>query len=170
MIELFVRTALLANIDSDRRCTWDRINEICFTGYTSVVDEKESSHTCSDIHPFPASFHPSNHPDTCHQWRDTMSLPEFVISSYFRSYQMYHHMCWRLAQIESTITHQKWKQLNACIRCIWSTHGFKFLPLPLILPFSHWPTKRFPFGYKLVPSPQILSSVHEPSTQAEFPM
>jgi hypothetical protein len=35
-------------------------------------------------------------------------------------------------------------------------------PFPFILPFSHWPTKRFPLGYKLVPSPHILSSVHDP--------
>jgi hypothetical protein len=44
------------------------------------------------------------------------------------------------------------------------------LPLPFILPLSHWPTKRFPLGYKLVPSPHILSSDHEPITQAEYQM
>ena len=44
------------------------------------------------------------------------------------------------------------------------------LPLPFILPLSHWPTNRFPLGYRLVPSPQILSSDHEPGTQSEYLM
>ena len=64
------------------------------------------------------------------------------------------------------------EEIYTTIRKLEKTDVYKVvnLPLPFILPLSHWPTKRLPLGYKLVPSPQILSSDHEPSKQAEYQM